>query len=132
MFETEAIRVILVVGSLCTAVFMLQRIRAAKVQIRDSIFWLVFSALLLVLSIFPGIASWASRQLGFMAPINFVYLFIIFLLVIKLFSTTVRISQMDARLQQLTQRLALAEKEREDTAAPENAPQDEQPSPHQP
>ena len=57
------LRVLLLVGSLCTAAFILRRIRYAKVQIEDSIFWLFFSAFLLLLSIFPEAASWAARML---------------------------------------------------------------------
>jgi hypothetical protein len=108
------LRALLITGSLSTVIFMLQRIRAAKVQIKDSIFWLVFAFLLLLISIFPGIAGFFSKLLRFQAPINFVYLLILFVLLIQQFSSTVRISRLDAQLQQLTQRQALDEKDRQD------------------
>lgn len=111
---TLPIRVLLIVGSLATILFMLWRIRHSKVQIKDSIFWLVFGLLLFILSIFPRLTFFISDSLGFLSPINFVYLFIIFILLIQQFSSALRISRLDARVQQLAQRLALEEKAKED------------------
>ena len=102
-----SLRLLLVLGSLLTLVFVLGRIRRAKIQIEDTIFWLLFSVVLLVLAIFPGIAYWASRLLGFQSPINFVYIVIIFLLLAKQFFLSIRISQMDSRLRILTEQVAL-------------------------
>lgn len=78
MFDQPIIRVCLVLGSLITATYILRRVRLAKVQIEDTIFWLLFSGILLILAIFPGIAYWAAYLLGFQSPINFVYIVIIF------------------------------------------------------
>lgn len=110
---STALRVILITGSVLTVAFMLQRIRVAKAQIRDTITWILFSLVLLVISIFPGIAEWASRVIGIQSPINFVYLVIIFILLLKLFSSSMRISQLDARVDTLAQKLALLEKEQQ-------------------
>ncbi len=110
-------RFILVAGSILTIAFMMLRIRASKVQIKDSIFWIVFSLMMLLISLFPQLTEWASVRLGFLAPINFVYLLIIFVLLIKQFSSSVRISQLDTRQQQLAQRLALSEKAQEEAEA---------------
>ncbi len=112
--SSDIMPVLLIIGSLCTIAFMLLRVRASQIQIRDAIFWIVFALGLLIISIFPQFAAWASQQLGFMAPINFVYLLVIFILVIRLFSSSLRISMLDARVQQLAQRLALYEKREED------------------
>ena len=104
-----SLRLLLVLGSLLTLVFVLGRIRRAKIQIEDSIFWFVFSGLLLLLSIFPELAYWTARTLGVQAPINVVYLAIIFLLILKVFFMSLRISQMDSKLKILTQKVALNE-----------------------
>ena len=109
------IRVLLVLGSLCTMLFMLRRIRKAQVQIEDSLFWLLFSAALLVISIWPGIIYRVSHLLGFQSPMSMVYLLIIFVLLIKQFFMTVRISQLDSKLRSLTQKVALNEAERQHT-----------------
>ena len=106
MFDQMLLRVCLIVGSLITAVYVLRRVRHAKIQIEDTIFWLLFSGVLLVLAVFPGIAYWASRLLGFQSPINFVYIVVIFLLLVKQFLLSIRISQLDSRLRILTEQVA--------------------------
>ena len=98
-------RLLLIAGSLCTVLFILRRIRHAKIQI----FWFAFSGLLLLLSLFPQIAYWVAARLGFISPINAVYLAIIFLLLIKQFFMSVRLSQMDSKLKALAQKVALNE-----------------------
>ncbi|MDL2327435.1 DUF2304 domain-containing protein [Ruminococcaceae bacterium OttesenSCG-928-A11] len=110
------LRVVLIVGSVFTILFMMRRIRQSKLQIQDSIFWMVFSFLLLVLSVFPELTETISRKLEIASPINFVYLVIIFVLLINQFLSSVRISRMDARLQQLAQRQALDAKYRDEAA----------------
>lgn len=107
LFDQTIIRVCLIVGSLVTAIYVLMRVRRAKVQIEDTIYWLLFSAVLLVLAVFPGIAYWASGLLGFQSPINFVYVVIIFLLLAKQFFLSIRVSQMDSKLRILTEQVAL-------------------------
>ena len=113
MSDQMLLRVCLIVGSLITAVYVLRRVRHAKIQIEDTIFWLLFSGVLLVLAIFPGIAYWASRLLGFQSPINFVYIVVIFLLLVKQFLLSIRISQMDSRLRILTEQVALNQEKQE-------------------
>ena len=105
MFDQPIIRVCLVLGSLITATYILRRVRLAKVQIEDTI----FSGILLILAIFPGIAYWAAYLLGFQSPINFVYIVIIFLLLAKQFFMSIRLSQLDSKVRILTQRVALNE-----------------------
>ena len=109
MEEQLVLRCLLVLGSLVTAAFILRRVRKAQVQIEDTIFWLLFSAGLLLLSLFPQAAFWLSRALGFQSPINLVYLLIIFVLLVKQFFMTIRISQMDSKLRSLAQKVALNE-----------------------
>ena len=46
---SAAIRICLILGSFFSVQYMLRRIRKAQVQIEDTIFWLIFSILLLVL-----------------------------------------------------------------------------------
>ena len=76
-----AIRVLLIVVSLFTFIYMLRKIRKSQLQIEHALFWIVFCGLLLILSIFPGIAIWISEVLGLQSPVNLVFLIIIFVLI---------------------------------------------------
>ena len=109
MFDQTLIRVCLILGSFITAGYILRRVRHAKVQIEDTIFWLMFSAALLILAIFPGIAYWAAN----LSPINFVYIVIIFLLLAKQFFMSIKLSQLDSKVRILTEQVALNEEKAE-------------------
>ena len=111
MFDQTLIRVCLILGSFITAGYILRRVRHAKIE--DTIFWLLFSAALLILAIFPGIAYWAANLLGFMSPINFVYVVIIFLLLAKQFFMSIKLSQLDSKVRILTEQVALNEEKAE-------------------
>ncbi len=107
------LRVSLFVMSLLSAFWILYNIRKAKVRIEDSVFWLCFSLLLICFSVFPGIVTWGASVLGIQSPVNFIFLAIIFVLIIKLFRMTIRVSQLSSKLQTLTQDFALYEQKKE-------------------
>ena len=113
---TGVFRVVLLLASIGTMLFMLKRIRHAKIQIEDSLFWILFSALLLILSVFPGIADFMAGVVGIYSTVNFIFLFFIFILLIREFSLTIKVSQLENKLKELTQAIAImnAEKDNKD------------------
>ena len=109
---TLALRITLFAASLLTFGYMTVKIRDSKMRLEDSLFWFCFSALLLLASIFPQVFFWLSNLVGTMAPSNFVFLFFIFILLIVCFRLSVRLSQLDTKLRELTQQLAIEKHER--------------------
>ncbi len=103
------LRIVLIVVSVLAMLFVLLKVRKSKLKIDYSLFWIIFSILVLIVSIFPGIAYGLSDLLGFMAPVNFVFLFIIFLLLIHSFYITQKLSKTENMVQSLTEELAVAE-----------------------
>ena len=85
-------RILLILVAVLTAVSILRKIRKEKVQIQYSIFWILFSLLLIILAVFPVILITLSHRLGIGSPANLVFLIIIFLLLVKSFNLTVEIS----------------------------------------
>lgn len=112
---TIVLRIILIVVCLLTLIFLIRKIRQAKVQIEDSLFWIFFSAGLLLISIFPQIADFFAKLLGIYSTVNFLFLFIIFILLIKIFNMNIHISQLENRLKNLAQSVAIYEKTQEDS-----------------
>lgn len=104
---TITLRIILLLASLLSAAWILLNIKKAKVRIEDSVFWIFFSVVLILLSVFPDIVIWGAKITGVQSPVNFVFLTIIFVLLIKLFRMTIRLSQLDSKIQTLTQSLAI-------------------------
>ncbi len=68
---------------------------AAEIKMRE------WSVILVLMGIFPQVFYWISELLGFQAPINMVYLVIIFVLIVKLFLTSVQISQLENKVDSL-------------------------------
>ena len=109
---TLPLRITLFAASLLTFGYMTVKIRDSKMRLEDSLFWFCFSALLLLASIFPQVFFWLSNLVGTMAPSNFVFLFFIFILLIVCFRLSVRLSQLDTKLRELNQQLAIEKLER--------------------
>lgn len=108
---TIMFRIMLFVVSIGTTYLMMRKIRQAKVQIEAAIFWVIFALMLVVLSIFPRIADLMASVLGIYSTPNFLFLFMIFLLMVKLFSMSIHVSQLESRVKDLVQKMALDEKD---------------------
>ena len=107
------LRVVLILMSLLVLIIMLRKIRQSKAKIEDSMFWVFFAFLLVVFSVFPQAAAWLSKLVGTMSTANFIYLLIIFLLLVKSFSMSLRISQLETKIKELVQKIALDENEKQ-------------------
>ncbi|MEE0111264.1 MAG: DUF2304 domain-containing protein [Oscillospiraceae bacterium] len=107
-------RIFLILGSIATLVYFISKIRKSKLKINHSIFWVVFGLVLLLLALIPDGVFWISGVLGFQSPSNLIYLIVIFLLTVKLFTTTMRISKLSEQVTALTHALAIQQLKAED------------------
>lgn len=103
------LRIILVVISMLSMLNILKRVRKSKLQIEYSIFWIVFSILLILVAVFPQPMFVLAQIFGIQSPANMVFLFVIFILLIKLFNMTIEVSQLQYKQQELVQKIALDE-----------------------
>ena len=110
---TTVLRGVLILMSLLVLVIIVRKIRQSRAKIEDSMFWVFFALLLVVFSIFPQAANWLSDLVGTMSTANFIFLLMIFLLLVKCFSMSMRISQLETKLKELVQRIALDDNELE-------------------
>ncbi len=108
---TMTLRIALILVSVATLFLMMRKIRQSKVQIESAIFWIVLALVLVVFSIFPKVADFAARCLGIYSTANFLFLFMIFVLIVKEFYMTLHVSQLETRIKELVQQMALQEKE---------------------
>ena len=104
-------RCVLIICSVLTAAFMIKKIRNSKLQIEHAIFWLLFAFILIILSIFPQITIWGANILGIYSSTNFIFLAILFIVILKLFSATIEISNLENRINELAQKIAIEEKQ---------------------
>lgn len=108
---TLVFRILLIIVSLFTTFYILKRIRQSKLQIEYAIFWIIFSGVLIVFSLFPWLVSMFTRMIGMQLPVNFIFLLFIFVLMVKLFFMTIELSALENKVKELTQEIALEEKE---------------------
>lgn len=97
---------VLIIGSVFFCIYVLKKIRHSKYKIEDSIFWICFSFVLILVSIFPEILTFGAKKLGVMSPVNLVFLIIIFLLLMKIFLLSRKVSELEDKLKRLVQKIA--------------------------
>lgn len=107
----------LLVGALLTFGLILRKIRKAEVTIADSTFWFLFALSLVLMGVFRQIPFFFTNVFGIESPANFVFVYVIAVLVIREFYATVEVSQLRARLRNLVQNQALADAQKQTDAA---------------
>lgn len=115
-----SLRVMLLVGSAVVFSTVSWCIRKRKIQLKDSIFWILFSLFLVLISAFPILAVWTSKIFGIQSPSNCVFLIVIFLLGCHQFLLSIRTSQLEMKIVQKLQQDAIqntitAEEKRDET-----------------
>lgn len=108
------LRILLISMSVLSLVYVVWRIRNSKMQIEYALFWIVLAALMIVLSVFPQIVYWITIKMGMISAANVVYLFIIAILLLKVFMMTIELSSLENKVRELVQQLGIDEKERAD------------------
>ncbi len=103
------LRALLLIASIFTFLYIVRKLRKSQLQVMDTVFWIVLATILIVLSIFPQIAYWIANFLGIQSPVNFIFLLIIFMLMIRNFLLTIKVSQLDDKLKTLVEELAIRE-----------------------
>ena len=111
---TITLRVILIVCSLLAFILCITKIKQSKLKIENSVMWMIGCMLLIIMSVFSNAIDWISNKLGFMAPVNFVFLVIIGFLLIQTFIDNTRISALNEKIKDLNHYIALKEKEEKD------------------
>ena len=106
------LRIILIIASLFSCFLCVKRIKQAKLKIENSVVWMIGSIILILMSIFYNVVEWISMKLGFIAPVNFVFLVVIIFLLIQTFINNVRLSTLNEKIKDLDHYIALTEYEK--------------------
>lgn len=108
---TITLRIILIICSLISFLLCITKIKQAKLKVENSVTWMVGSIILILMSIFSNVVEWLSAKLGFMAPVNFVFLIIIGFLLIQTFIDNIKIATLNEKIKDLNHYIALKEYE---------------------
>ncbi|MCI8618206.1 MAG: DUF2304 domain-containing protein [Clostridia bacterium] len=103
------LRIILIIGSFIAFVLCIKKIKQSKLKVESSVTWFLGSILLVLMSIFSNAVAWISEKLGFISPVNFVFLIIIAFLLIQTFIDNIRITELNEKIKNLNHYIALSE-----------------------
>lgn len=106
------LRIILIVASLISSFLCIKRIKQSKLKVENSIVWMCGSVILILMSIFSNAVEWLAEKLGFIAPVNFVFLIVIVFLLIQTFINNIKISMLNEKIKDLNHYIALEEYEK--------------------
>ena len=109
---TTLFRMVLIIVSVGTFEIIVQKIRRSRMRIEDSIFWVILCLMFVVFALFPKVADGLAALLGIYSTANFLFLFTIFILLMKLFSMSMTISTLETKIKELAQEMALEKTER--------------------
>ena len=104
---SNSLRILLLIAAAATALWIFYQIRRLKIKLEHAIYWIVFAILLAVLGLFPELTYWLTGKLGVMSPANLIFLVIIFLLLLKVFTLSMLTSQMEDKITVLSAEIAL-------------------------
>lgn len=101
--------------------YVLARLRREKMQIQDSVFWILYALGIVLLSLFPQIGTALSSLIGISLPVNFIFLVFIFFSYVKLLSLSAKISQLERKNEELAYAIAKMKLQQEGAPSAANA-----------
>ena len=108
------LRIILIICSFLAFFLCIKKIKKSQLKIENSVIWMLGSIILILMSIFSNAVEYISSNLGFIAPVNFVFLVIIGFLLIQAFIDNIRISKLNEKIKDLNHYIALKEKKEQE------------------
>ena len=101
------LRIVLMIGAVLTAWMIVNKIRRSKMKMNDAIFWVIFGLILLVLAIAPEFSYFMANLFGITSPAIFIFLAIIALLCEKLLTVTIKLSQLEEKVEIMAAEIAI-------------------------
>ena len=105
------LRIILIVSSFIAFFLCVTKIKKSQLKVENSVTWMLGSILLILMSVFPSIVVWLSSKLGFVAPVNFIFLVMIAFLLMQVFIDNIHITSLNEKIKDLDHYIALKENE---------------------
>lgn len=115
---TTLFRIVLVVVCVATFAAVIQKIRRSRMRLEDAVFWVLLCVMFIIFAVFPAVPDTLASMLGIYSTANFLFLFMIFILLMKIFTMSLHMSELEKKLEELAQSEALSEvmKDKEDRA----------------
>lgn len=104
---SNILRILLLIGAIILFLFIYRKLKKSQLHVNEAFFWISFSFILIILGLFPEVCVYFAGKLGIVSASNFIFLCIIFLLIIKEFLLTIKISSLEHKVANLVQEIAI-------------------------
>lgn len=109
------LQIIVAIAILFALGIIINMIRKRALELRYALAWLIVGVGVLILDVFPGVMEKLASVLGIYSPVNMLFFLGFCFSLVIIFVLTVAVSRMSIRIKELTQELALHEKENRDS-----------------
>lgn len=106
-----SLQLAIVIACLLLAIYVIRLILKDKLQLRYSLLWLALVAVLLICGLFPQPLYSISSLFGFATSSNFIFVVGFLFLILILLSLSSIVSKQAIAIKNLTQKIALLDKE---------------------
>ncbi len=96
-----------IILSIIVVLYVMNIVRKKKFSIKESFWWFIASVLMLILSIFPYSIDFFAKLLGITYPPSLLFVLCILFLLFMNFRDSKRISELQAKVVELGQELAI-------------------------
>ena len=108
------LQIILILLVLIMILVVVRRIRSKKLLLQYTLSWMMLLAMLLLVACIPNLLKGISSLLGIASPMNMVFFVGFCFTLLIIFDLTQAVSKMSQQIKDLTQKVALMEKEKEE------------------
>lgn len=105
-----SLRIFLLFCILLFLISIIMLLKNKKINLKYSLLWLFSVTAMLLVTVFPEIVYFISKLVGIKEPVNLVFVFAGMFSILIILSLTVIVSQLNNKITQLTQSIALIDK----------------------
>lgn len=109
----KVLQTIMISSSLLFLCYIVLMLRNKKIELKYTLIWLLTGISFLTIAVFPDLLRRISRILHIVEPVNTLFLFIIFFMLLILFSLTIALSRNAGRVKTLVQEIGILKMELE-------------------
>lgn len=109
---TSKLQLSLLIVSVLSLIYVIFTVIKNKMNIHYAVVWIIWSICMIILSIFPRVVTVIGELIGVFAPVNTVYLLLIFLLYCMTFYLFLKISKHNEEIIKLNYEIANLKKDK--------------------
>lgn len=103
--------IIVKIASVLFFIFIVNMVRTKKLELKYALTWMLTSIAFVVMALFPETLYFMASLLGVELPVNALFLAVIFLLIMIVFTLSVAVSRQGLRIKTLVQEIGMIREE---------------------